>query len=148
MKRIILLLTLSFVFLTSVNAQTKFEPYVGAGVSISHGEFSRGGELGIYNSKSWVALTYQNAEGEHYAGVKTYYKVNTAKQPSFVDSYLSLGTSFHIAQDKTFTIEPGAAVVFNISNRVAPQLSLGFPLTDKLRKGLATFGAGLNLWLY
>lgn len=151
MKKFILLAVIALTaFVTGVQAQnsTKYEPYIGGGVSISRGNFSQGGEIGIYNNRTWFAATYARAEGEDYAGVKAYYKLNNPNRPNFIDTYASLGTSFHLAQDKALTIEPGAAVVFNTFSRVAPQLSLSFPLNDQLKGGTAVFGAGINIWLY
>lgn len=149
MKKVLLLLAFSTAVVVAAQAQSShFDPYISGGVSLSQGVGSQGVELGIYNSKTWVALTYAHSQGSHWAGLRTYYKLNSQKFPSLVDTYVSVGGNLALQGDHALTLEPGLAVVFNASNRVAPQAFVSFPIPEQLNAVSASFGVGLNIWLY
>ena len=145
------LLTVS---LTASSQSNKFEPYLGVGATLSSGQFSQGAEVGIYNNRTWFAATVSTVDQfndrQWYGGVKTYYKISGRTQ--MVETYLSTAVGVHLAKDAAITLEPGAAVVVNLSDRVAPQFSVGFPIsentTSPLKPLTVNFGIGLNFWLY
>jgi hypothetical protein len=149
-----LIVSLSLMMITAVNAQSsKYEPYVGIGASLSSGTIGEGAEIGMYNEKTWFAFTVNTVElvdqREWYGGVKVYYRLGHS---GIIDTYGYGGVNVHLEKDKALSFEPGIAVVLNISNRLAPQFTLGIPIQENTNSAFKplplSFGVGLNFWLY
>jgi hypothetical protein len=131
-----------------------YEPYINVGANLSSGQFGYGGEFGVYSDKVWYALGVSTAEdatgkSQWYGSAKAYYRISHV---GFADAFAFGAVNVHLEKDKSISIEPGVAAVFNISNRLAPQVSLSFPVYENstsLWKPLTVnLGLSLNVWLY
>jgi hypothetical protein len=126
----------------------RFKPYIGAGSAISNGMFTHGAELGIYNSKAWYALGFSNTEGgTSYGSFKAYYRIHTA---SITDLFTYGSVNIALDKTKSLSFEPGFAAVFNITRKLAPQVSFGLPVyenTQLFNPVNLSFGLSLNYWI-
>lgn len=120
------------------------KPYINVGTSLSAGTFSYGGEVGVYYDRMWFSLAYFQYKDDgvqKWAAFRTYYRYRTV---GAVDNYVWLGTNVHLARDRTVIAEPGLASVFNISDKIAPQLSISFPIGNTV---YPSFGLSINYWI-
>ena len=118
---------------------------------MSGGLYSLGGELGIYEEKAWFAVGYStvkghgaNAERFHYASAKSYFKLGSQ---SIVDTYAYGAVNLGLVSDQPLSFEPGLAAVFNISKKLAPQISVSAPIDQEFKSGILAFGLSLNYWI-
>lgn len=158
MKKVTLILVAFMALLTTATAQpgsvvvNTFEPYIGVGTTLSSGQHGYGGELGIYSNKVWYAVGVSTTDvpGDNpwFASFKAYYKVSGE---GFAEAFIFGAANVRIHDSKALSFEPGGAVVFNVSKRLAPQVSLSFPTGENgiLWRPLSmNLGLGLNVWLY
>lgn len=142
-------------FTSSVDAQSKnYKPYVNVGASVSSGLTAIGGELGVYNSKAWYAVGYNQTvtvDATPSLSAKGYWKLTNTKADNDVDVFAQSAINISLNQYHAISVEPGASVVFNISKRFAPQISLTFPIQENSvmrgRPLAMCAGLSLNYWI-
>lgn len=127
MKRILL----GVFLLMAVTANAQYRPYYNVGVGVTSGDFVYSAEVGAYNAKTWWAAGVSATEvGQDYSwavSAKNYLKL--AAQGN-VTEFLYQAVNITADRYRTFSYEPGVAVVLNLSDHWAPQFTLSVPFVD------------------
>lgn len=155
MKKILLItILLGALFTVTAQKDYKYKPYVGVGTTLSSNQMYYGAEVGVYNDKAWFsvgATTWAQTQRDkfHWTGsFKSYYKI--ASQ-GIVDEFAWAAVNVTLDRDKAISFEPGAAIVFNIWDKFAPQVSFSLPIaensTSVWRPLNMNFGISLNYWI-
>lgn len=156
MKKVLLILTTVLLVgsYTATSQDSKYKPYTSVGTTLSSNQLYYGGEIGYYSDKAWFAVgatayaPNSTATGRWIGSFKSYYKI--ANQ-GIVDEFAWAAVNVSIDKTRAISFEPGAAIVFNIWKRFAPQISLSLPIAENSNsvwKPLnMNFGVSLNYWI-
>lgn len=145
------LLCLSFTVSNQTQAQGGgYEPYVNLGASLTSGVTSLGGELGFYNNKARYSVglsTASSESGSWYLSPKGYWKLTSTSSTNDVDCYATGAINLALDRTHALSVEPGVAILYNISKRFSPQVSFSLPIEENTQFSGRSwpFNAGISL---
>lgn len=135
---------LTILVLSLLSLQGYSQKYVSAGGSVTDSQFGYGFEAGVYNDKRWISISFDRTPStkESFVGLKYYYKVlKISKLDTYLQGAMKIQTKEHYIMP-----EPGVAFVYNLTDRIAPQLGITTPIA----KGYMYLcgSLGVNFWIF
>lgn len=130
-------------------AQNVFEwkPYASVGTMVSAGDVGYSAEYGVYSKKAWYAVGVSKFEHNYYGSFKGYFLL---KSYGVIDNFFVTSLNLHLQKDLGLSLEPGFCTVFNISEKIAPQIGISSPIYESMpvwKPFPLNLSIGINYWI-